>query len=125
MNAGVVTLYPEEVASVCEVGDQLELSCNISGSFQRWSFTVGTEQGMLQEYRRNINNEDGSQLASNVITVNSTTFTFMRTSDQGILPLVSTLVINFVSRDLNGVTVYCADVSASMSASTTIRLRGE
>ena len=125
MNAGVVTLYPEEVAPVCEVGDQLELSCNISGSFLRWSFTVGTEQGMLQEYRRNINNEGGSQLASNVITVNSTTFTFMRTSDQGILPLVSTLVINFVSRDLNGVTVYCVDVIASMTASTTVHLSGE
>ena len=125
MNAGVVTLYSEEVAAVCEVGDQLELSCNISGSFQRWIFTVGTEQGMLQEYRRNINNEGGSQLASNMIMVNSTTFTFMRTSDQGILPLVSTLVINFVSRNLNGVIVDCVDVYASMTASTIVHLSGE
>ena len=107
---------------MCKVDDQLELTCNISGSYLRWILTVGDEQGMLQELRRNINFQDGSQQTSQV-TVNSTaTFTFMRTSNQNILPLVSMLVINSVSRDLNGVMVHCVDVNALMTASTTIRL---
>lgn len=82
---------------------------------------MGNEQGILQEYQRNINREGGSQQASDV-TVNSTTFTFMRTSAQDSLPLVSTLVISFVGRDLNGVVVHCIDVGASVTAMTTIRL---
>ena len=120
-NAGRVTLSPAPVAPVCEVGDQLELTCNISGSYLRWILTMGNEQGMLQEHRRNINSQDGSQQISQVM-VNFTTFTFMRTSSRDILPLDSTLVINSVSRDLNGVMVYCVDVNASRSVSTTIHL---
>ena len=120
-NAGRVILSPAAVAPVCKVGNQLELTCNISGSYLRWILAVGDEQGMLQEHRRNINSQDESQQISQVV-VNSTTFTFMRTSSQDILPLGSTLVINSVSRDLNGVMVYCVDVNASRAVSTTIHL---
>ena len=82
---------------------------------------MGNDQGAPQEYRRNINSHDGSQQIS-VIAVNSTSFTFMRTSAQGSSPLISTLVINSVSRDLNGTVVHCLDVGTSMITSTTIHL---
>ena len=120
-DTGTVILSLVSVAPVCQVGDQLELICNSTGSFLRWILTVGNDQGVPQEYRRNINSQDGSQQMS-MIEVNSTTFTFMRISDQGMLPLISTLVINSVSNDLNGTVIHCVDVGTSMTVSTTLHL---
>ena len=119
-----MTLSPTSVAPVCRVGDPLELTCSSSGNFSRWTFSAGNEQGVPQEYRRNINTQDGSQQMS-MINVNSTTFTFMRTSSQGMLPLVSTLVIDSVNRYLNGTEVHCLDLATTTTASTTIRLIGD
>ena len=117
----MVTLSPTSVAPVCREGDPLELTCSSSGNFSRWVFMVGNEQGVPQEYRRNINSQDGSQQVS-MIELNSTTFTFMRTSNQGLLPLISTLVIESVNRYLNGTEVHCLDVATTTTASTTIHL---
>ena len=126
MNAGTVTLSPVTVAPVCQVGDQLELTCNNNETVIKWSFTVNNDQlrrtGLL-EYPRFINTEDESQQISEV-TVNSTIFTFMRISARGSLPMISTLVINSVSRNLNGTVVHCTDVGTSTTASTTIHLFG-
>jgi hypothetical protein len=120
-DTGMVTLSPTSVAPVCQVGDPLELTCSSTGSFIRWTITVSNEQGVPQEYRRSINSQDASQQVS-MIQVNSTSFTFMRTSDQGMLPLISMLVIDSVNRYLNGTKVYCLDVATSTNVSTTIRL---
>ena len=83
------------------------------------------EQGRLQEYGpRFINSRDMSSQMSE-IRVNSTVFTIMRTSAQGDSPLVSTLVVDSVSNNLNGTVVHCEDVSNSVTASTTIHLFDE
>ena len=66
-----------------------------------------------------INAEDKSQQTSD-LRVNSTTFTVMRTSAQASSPLISTMVINSASSDLNGTVVNCDNIGASTSASTTI-----
>ena len=121
MCTGMVTLSPTSVAIVCNVRDPLELTCNSTGSFIRWSMIVGSEEGVPQEYSRSITSEDGSQQVS-MIELNSTTFTFMRTSSQRMLPLVSTLVIESVNRYLNGTEVHCSDVATTITASTTIHL---
>ena len=58
-------------------------------------------------------------------TVNSTVLTFRRVSAEDTLPLISTLSINSVSYDLNGVIVNCMDATNSispMSVSTTIHI---
>jgi hypothetical protein len=121
MCTGMVTLSPTSVAPVCQIGDPLELTCSSTGSFIRWMITVSNEQGVPQEYRRSITSQDGSRQVS-MIEVNSTDFTFMRTSDQGMLPLVSTLAIDSVNRYLNGTEVYCSDVATLATTSTTIYL---
>ena len=82
---------------------------------------MGNEQGVPQEYLRNINSQDVSEQVS-MTELNSTTFTFMRTSSQGMLPLVSTLVIDSVNRYLNGTEVHCLDLVTATTASTIIRL---
>ena len=122
INAGTVTLSPGPVAPVCQAGDELQLTCSTNGTFIRWSFTVRNDQGRLQQYQRFISQDGTRQTHESVITVNSIIFTFMRTSAQGDSPLISTLVINSVNRDLNATTINCEDAETSMTASTTIRL---
>ena len=53
--------------------------------------------------------------------VNSTLFTFLRTSELGSTPLISTLKIGSVSQSLNGTKIVCTEVGASaMKANTTV-----
>ena len=55
--------------------------------------------------------------------VNYATFTFVRHSTQGDLPLISVLFVNSVSTGLNGTVVHCTDLTNQMtSASTTIQI---
>ena len=72
----------------------------------------------------NSNSGDTSQQISQRV-INSTTFTFMRSSAQN-GPLISTLSIDSVSIGLNGTVVRCVEVGGSMlsSASTIIHIIG-
>ena len=123
--ADAVTLSPEAVAPVCQDGDPLELTCITNGSFMRWNITARNRLGTFQDYGPLfVSAEDATQQTSSA-TVDYSTFTTMRISDQGSLPLISTMVINPVNRDLNGTIVNCEDVGTSMThtasvASTTI-----
>jgi hypothetical protein len=110
------------VAPVCRVGDPLQLTC-----------TASVESGIKWNISRN-NEQIGSDVLITIgsaydqrtsITVNSVTFTFIRTSIQGALPLVSTLSINTVSIGLNGTVVRCTDLTVAdpmLSAGTTIHI---
>ena len=85
------------VAPVCRVGDQLNLTCTASIEFITWSVFCVNEQGILERAINDepINSEDMLQMPEP--TVNSlATFTFMRTSAQGDLPLISTLSVDSV-----------------------------
>ena len=114
------------VAPVCRVGEPLELTCTaaLAGSVQtiRWSiFRVINDQGTLSEITNSvlIDNSDDNQRKTKEVA--SVTFTYVRISDQGASPLVSTLSIDSVGIGLNGTVVRCSDVANPMtSASTTI-----
>ena len=107
------------VAPVCRVGDTLNLTCTASVDFIRWSIMLDNEFGTLEEITATSNSDDTSQQMTQR-TVNSTTFTFMRSSAQGASPLISTLSINSVSVSLNGTVVRCMEVGSVTSDSTTI-----
>ena len=108
------------VAPVCRVGDTLNLTCTASVDFIRWSIRLVNEFGRLEEITATSNSEDESQQMTQR-TVNSTTFTFMRSSAQGASPLISTLFINSLSVSLNGTVVHCTEIGGSMmSDSTTV-----
>ena len=112
-------LSPVSVAPVCHVGDPLQLTCTASVEFISWSFTVVTEQGREEE----ITIFSTSSQQTMPIVVNSTTFTLMRNSPQGVLPLIVTLSIDSVSIGLNGTVVNCVDTrNSTASASTTIQI---
>jgi hypothetical protein len=48
------------VASVCRVGDPLELTCTASVEFIRWIFVVINEHGMEEEIIVSRNSRDSS-----------------------------------------------------------------
>ena len=118
----MVTLSPMTVASVCHVGDPLNLTCTASVEFISWSFTVVTEQGRDEEITM-FSTSRATSNQSMPIVVNSTTFTLIRNSAQRVLPLISTLSIDSVSIGLNGTVLNCSDPgNSTMSASTTIQI---
>ena len=111
------------VAPVCHVGDPLQITCTASTEFIRWSVLHFNEQGTLVEAATpvQINSRDSNQMRE--IDVASATFTYTRSSAQGVSPLISTLSIDSVSIGLNGTIVCCSDVANSLtSASTTIQI---
>ena len=106
---------------MCSVGDPLQLTC-----------TASVESGI----KWNVFNQVNEQIVSDVLittgsannqrtslTVNSITFTSLRTSAQGASPLTSILSIDSVGIGLNGTEVRCSDLSDPMiSATTTIQI---
>ena len=120
--AGMVTLSPMIVAPVCRIGDPLQLSCIASVEFMQWSIVVVNEHGMEEEITAIRNSIDPSPPPRQRI-INSTTFTFTRTSAQGDSPLISALSIDSVNINLNGTVVNCMEANNPMSStSTTIQI---
>ena len=120
-HAGMATISPPETARVCR-GHQLELICSVTGSFLQWRFSLIREgETTPRPYMFTITSLNSDNQTQN-LRVNSTIFTFARTSSQYSLPLVSSLTINAISDGLNGTVVTCSDIETSQSASTTINI---
>ena len=114
---------PVTVAPVCHVGDPLQLTCTASVQFIRWKILQVNEQGTLVEPVNSvqINSVDANQMSQRV--VNSSTFTFMRTSGQGDSPLITTVSIDSVSIGLNRTVLKCTDSGNEMTlTSSTIQI---
>ena len=121
---GMVILSPMMVALVCRVGDPLQLTCTAPVEFIRWSIVVVNEHGMEEEITAIRNSIDLSPEPKERI-INSTTFTFSRTSAEDVSPLISTLSIDSVGISLNGTVVNCMDANNPMTSnSTTIQIIG-
>ena len=124
-------LVPYEKAVICQ-GEQLELTCTTNATFLRWILSLQIEHGTVQTYSRYISLTDVTQQASSWV-VNSTSFNVSRVSHQGKPPLVSRLLIDPVTIDLNGTKVNCTEVDTTMNnpdiamvmASTIINVIGE
>ena len=122
MCTGMVTLSPTMVAPVCHVGDPLELTCTAPVQFIRWTILHVNEQGTFVEAASaQINSLDGNQMTER--EVNSSTFTFMRTSAPDTSPLISTVSVDSISIGLNGTVVNCSYIANPTTlASTTIQI---
>ena len=123
-------LTPPEKAVICE-GELLELTCLTNTTFLGWKTLLPLEQGRTHSYLRYIFAMDETEQASSY-NVNSTSFNASRISSKDELPLVSRIVINPVTTDLNGTEVNCTvQIDDAMNnanftpATTTIYVLGE
>ena len=94
-----ILVYPEE---------QLNLTCVVNHSMiLKWVITI--PEGNITHSR--LVPFMGSRVLTSINeTLNDTasvTFSFMRASEEGTLPLISTLMIDGVHTDINGTEVYC------------------
>ena len=110
-------VLPSEIAPACN-GEQLKVTCTTTGSFLRWNITLVEGETMpMISYTRYIASGGPSSEQTPVIT-NSTMISFLRTSAEGASPLISTVVINPVSRTLNGSRVECIELPLGTSESS-------
>ena len=108
-------IIPSRIVPVC-TGDQLELTCNVTGDQVEWSvFGIPENETVAVRYGRRFLNSHTR--TDSVLTVNSILFTF---SHQNELPLVTRLITSPISNDINGTEVVCTDtVSQPRSSSST------
>ena len=101
---------------VCS-GDQLNLTCSLTGSnILEWTFAPATIfMGLYRAIEANTpkNSDDSS-------VIGSSRFTFSKSSARGNLPLVSTLLIDPVTIDLNGIMINCTDIFSLESATSIV-----
>ena len=116
------------MAQVC-VGRQLEITCTTNETALVWNFVppLINNQGVSIPQDWFISSTDLSQQPQH-LTVNSTNFTILRTSERSSSPLVSTMTIFNSSSALNMKNVSCTNIinnQLAMVAITTILVIGE
>ena len=118
--SGMTGISPAGIVNVCSGANQVDLTCNTSGFFQRWlSPTLIPNGYTVQSF--------GGGEPDTLPQVNSTTVTITRTSGPGSRPVVSRLSISPVSDALNGTQVSCADLddpNSSFSATINVIMEG-
>lgn len=119
--AGVV-ICPLAIAPVCQ-GDQLELTCTVTGRFLEWSFFLIPEgETTARRYVRSL----GPNARVSTLEVNSITFTFsVSSSGSTESSLTSRLHIIPTNASLNGTEVNCTNVDTSNSTSTIVTIINE
>ena len=125
-NLGVIIVSPLAIAPVCN-GGRLEVTCTTTEIFLRWNITFRDQELVTTStgtFTRTLSSFGTSPEAS-PLTINSSTFRFLRTSDEGRVPLMSTLLINPVNRMLNGTILTCMKVSTSDSSATIVQILSE
>ena len=119
---GTVTLSPPGIASVCS-GDDLELTCNTTGRFLEWSFSLIPENETAPtRYTWVLQNSGPNNLQTFQRVIDSMTFLYSRSSTENRLPVTSILLISSVRETLNALVVNCTDVTTSSIASTIINV---
>ena len=112
-------VVPSAVVSVCQAGDELELTCNTSGIAHRWEFTVFPEN---MTYTTTPITSVGTSGIPEPLTISTSMITFSRLSS---FPLESRVSVNPVSSGLNGTVVNCFDgglSSIELVATATIQI---
>ena len=97
-----ITLSPLGMVSVCP-GGQVQLTCErIFGSILYWDVSVPHPMAITRE--RFVLSQ--GSLLSPEFKIDFTEFNITRTSDS---PLISQLLINNVTTEINGSTIYCSE----------------
>jgi hypothetical protein len=110
------TISPPETAPAC-IGDQLEITCTVTGSFLKWSINLFLSTGD-ESYTRILSTF--SEIT--YLQVNNTQFTFSRVSPQSSIPLESVVLISPANDYLNGTVVTCIDTDTGITSSTIIKI---
>ena len=108
-----ITLSPLRMISVCPGGTVLLTCERMSGSFLYWDVSI---LHMVSATTQRIVPNQGVVLSSE-FRIGFTEFNVTRTSDS---PLISQLLINNVTTEINGSTIYCSEDGDENGAPMTV-----
>ena len=114
----MVTLSPSPRATVCNVGDRIEVNCTTNASVLTWNFMYISENGMVEEHSDIIISSTAMTQLTRMI--NSSIVTFTRRSEPRNSPLISSRTIDSVSMDLNGTRITCMEFGATTEVTIAI-----
>ena len=113
-------LSPSPKAFVCNAGDRLEVMCNSMESSLQWRLTLMGMTDPIQDI-----SVSSTSVAVIRSMINSSIVATSRTSERGVVPLISTLVVSSVSDVLNGtLNITCMDFGGKFMATTTVYIAG-
>ena len=118
-SSGAVMLSPSRRAQVC-AGDNLEFTCNITGTLLVWNFPlIGSSR---RQFQYGISASDPAEAYKHHLVDNSTININISKNSAEDSPVSSRLLISPVTESHNGTEVTCVDLSSSpaMESSTTI-----
>ena len=115
----MVEISPSPVAPVCQERDQLELTCNTTGIDHRWEFVVFPEN---MSHTTTPVTSIGVSGIPQPLMISFSTITFSRLSDQNVQPLISRVIIDPVSSNLNRTVVNCVEGMNSLVSTTIIQI---
>ena len=102
-------------------GERLVLTCSTNASLMQWSVTVpryGTTETRLLQY-------SGTAQRATPIVIGSITFDISRMLDESLtLPLVSTIISDGVTTDVNGTMVICSEIGTNSQLLASIHIIG-
>ena len=111
------------IAPVCD-GDQLKLTCSITGNQVEWSvFGIPEGEMTARRYGRGLLN-NGINQAPVDLMVNSVLFTFSRVSPPNTLPLITKLVTSTANNltSIDETEVICQDTMTHNSSATIVNV---
>ena len=119
IHVGIINILPSPMAAVCNVGDELQVTCSTTDEFLTWNVKLIDGNQITRTISSTIR-------SSKVARMNSATFTFSRTSELGSTSgLISKLVINTVSQSLHEANITCMEVGGlELKAATTVYIIG-
>ena len=124
---GIIGLTSTEPALVCCTGESFEVTCNTTEQNLRWQVTYG-EPAKTETRHMGYNSLASSGTPLVIDADSSTVITFSRISYQGVLPLVSRILIHNVSERVNGTLISCTEVGLNLpnpdTSETTLHVIG-
>ena len=101
-----------DLIPVCN-GNQLKVTCSTTETFLRWNITLPQNgKSSINTYTRMVSSHSVTSLVSPIL-INSTRIDLHRSSVEGELPLISSLMISSVSTIINRTLLTCMELTSS------------
>ena len=118
LTTGFVVISPSPRAELCNTGESLEVTCNITNSSEtilEWRVDFPSEIGMTTHLSAIVTS---STMHDQIRVLDSIVFLFSRSSELRVSPLLSTLFINPVKSIMNGTRISCSEGLDSNTGTT-------
>ena len=112
----------DELLTLCPGVQHMTLMCSTNHIYLEWNVLTIRPPSLRIHETRSIPYLDQNIVVSPIL-INSVNFTFSRVSSPGELPLMSTMIINNVTSNLEGTVIRCTGLNSSSVSSVVLMTR--